>query len=66
VQAELAKARAAGELDFAGSQYPQFVQASTAAGKTRAEVQAELAQARSSGQIDFAGSQYPLEANTGN
>jgi len=68
VQAELAQARAAGQLDFAGSQYPVFLPsnaqssaAGTAAnGKTRAEVQAELAKARAAGELDFAGSQYPV------
>jgi len=63
VQAELAQARAAGQLDFAGSQYPVFLPAngqSSVPGKTRAEVQAELAKARAAGELDFAGSQYPV------
>jgi hypothetical protein len=65
VQAEVARARAAGELDVAYSEYP-VVAVSSAPGKTRAEVKAELAAARASGQLDFAGSQYLLETNTGN
>jgi hypothetical protein len=64
VQAELAQARAAGQLDFAGSQYPVFLpsnaQSSAVPSKTRAEVQAELAKARAAGELDFAGSQYPV------
>ncbi len=52
VQAELAQARASGELNALNSDQPEFLYARpTVSTKTRAQVQAELAQAQASGEL---------------
>jgi hypothetical protein len=59
VLTELARARAAGELDFNDATYP--LPAREAPSRvTRAEVKAELLRARAAGEMDYTDATYPL------
>jgi len=58
VAAELAWARASGELQNRGEAYGSFDFRRTISTRTRAEVRAELAQARATGQVEDRGEAY--------
>jgi len=57
VRAELAAAKAAGQVTFGELDYPPA--AAPAAGKTREQVRAELAAAKAAGEVTFGELDYP-------
>lgn len=59
VVAELARARAAGELDFNDATYPLPLPQKSST-LTRAQVKAELLRARGAGEMDYTDATYPL------
>lgn len=63
VVAELARARAAGELDITDGTYPLPPRELRSA-VTRAQVSAELARERAAGEMDYAAEIYPRELAT--
>jgi len=58
VAAELAQAKAAGQVSFGDLDYPP-AQATAVTGKTREQVRAELAAAKANGQYTFGELDYP-------
>ena len=62
VLAELARARAAGEVNPPGESYSQFHVSELKSTTTRAEVVAELARARAAGEVPQAGEAYDVFA----
>lgn len=59
VVAELARARAAGELDFNDASYPLTTR-ERPSGATRALIRAELLRARAAGEMEFTDGSYPV------
>lgn len=59
VRAELAQAKAVGQVTYGEQEYPVFPP-SSASGKTREQVRAELAQAKAAGQVTYGEQEYPV------
>jgi len=58
VRAELAEAKAAGQVTYGEQAYPVTLP-SSAPGKTREQIRAELAQAKAAGQVTYGEQEYP-------